>query len=96
MEIGELLMEKWKMPVSANACVKFHHHVKDAGAAMQLAAITAYADHLSHLHGCPLQWFVADPAAISNEMAGSLNLSRDADAALIEQVVADFQQADLL
>ena len=31
MEIGELLMEKWKMPQSAKVCVKFHHHAENAG-----------------------------------------------------------------
>ena len=96
MEIGELLMEKWKMPASARVCVKYHHHVENAGAAAQLAAITAYANHLGHLHGSPLQWFVPIPEAISDEMAGSLNLSREANDALVEQVIADFQQAELL
>ncbi|MCB2149646.1 MAG: HDOD domain-containing protein [Deltaproteobacteria bacterium] len=96
MEVGELLMEKWKMPESARLCVKFHHHVENAGAAAPLAAITAYANHLSHLHGTPLQWFVPDTEAISDELARKLKLSHDANAALVESVIADFQQAGML
>jgi len=96
MEIGELLMEKWKMPESAKVCVKFHHHVEKAGGATHLVAIIAYANHLSHLHGTQFQWFVQDPEAISAEMAGALKLTDDANAALVELVIADFQQADLL
>jgi HD-like signal output (HDOD) protein len=96
MQIGELLMEKWKMPDSAKACVKFHHHVEKAGGATLLVAIIAYANHLSHLHGTQFQWFVQDPEAISAEMASALKLTDDANAALVELVIADFQQADLL
>jgi HD-like signal output (HDOD) protein len=96
MEIGELLMEKWKMPESAKVCVKFHHHVEDAGTAMPLSAIVAYANHLSHLHGTQLQWFVADPEAISSALVDQLKLSHDVNAALVESVTADFQQAGML
>ncbi len=84
------------MPESAKVCVKYHHDVDSAGEARSLAAITAYADHLSHLHGTQLQWFAADSALISDEMARALNLSPEANAALVESVIDDFQQADLL
>ena len=96
MEIGELLMEKWKMPDSATVCVKFHHRIDDAGEARDLAAITAYANHLSHLHGTQLQWFEPNPDAISVELVKALGLSEHANAGLIQSVIADFQQADLL
>jgi HD-like signal output (HDOD) protein len=96
MEIGDLLMEKWRMPESAKVCVKFHHPIEPGGKVHPLAAITAYADHLSHLHGTQLQAFVADPEAISREMAGGLGLSHEANTALVESVLADFQHADLL
>jgi HD-like signal output (HDOD) protein len=96
MEIGERLMEKWKMPASAKACVKYHHHMENAGEATPLAAITAYADHLSHLHGTQLQWFVSDPEAISDKLANTLKLSHEANTALVEAVIADFQQAGML
>jgi putative nucleotidyltransferase with HDIG domain len=95
-EIGEQLMEKWNMPVSARACVKFHHQVDKAGDDRQLAAIIAYADHLSHLHGSPLQWFAADPETTAAEMAGALNLTEPANAALVDAVIADYQQTDIL
>jgi HD-like signal output (HDOD) protein len=96
MEIGELLMEKWKMPASARVCVKFHHHVQNAAPSSHLAAITAYANHLSHLHGSQLQWFVQDPEAIAAEMARTLKLSDAANAELVESVLGDFQQTGLL
>jgi HD-like signal output (HDOD) protein len=96
MEIGELLMEKWNMPESAKVCVKFHHHVEKADNATLLVAIIAYANQLSHLHGTQPQGFVQDSEAISVEMAGALKLTDDANAALVERVIADFQQADLL
>jgi HD-like signal output (HDOD) protein len=96
MEIGERLMEKWKMPASAKVCVKYHHQVESAGAETPLAAITAYADHLSHLYGTQLQWFVSDPEAVSDELAKTLKLSQDANTALVEAVIADFQQAGML
>ena len=96
MQIGEMLMEKWKMPPSATGCVKFHHHLEKAGTTKPLATIIAYADHLSHLHGTPLQWFVAHPEAISDEMAQALGLSATANAALVDSVVSDFQQAELI
>ncbi len=95
-EIGERLMEKWKMPASAKVCVKYHHHIENAGEATTLAAITAYANHLSHLHGTQLQWFVPDPEAISDELARTLKLPQDVNEALIDSVVADFQQAGML
>jgi putative nucleotidyltransferase with HDIG domain len=94
-EIGELLMEKWKMPASARACVKFHHQVDKAGEERHLAAIIAYADLLSHLHGSPLQWFVADPETTAADMAGALNLTESANAALVDAVIADYQQTDV-
>jgi len=95
MEIGELLMEKWKMPTSAMACVKFHHQVEAADKDRPLAAIVAYANHLSHLHGTQFQWFVSDPEAISKEMAHGLGLSAETNAALVETVMADFQQTGM-
>lgn len=96
MEIGELLMEKWNMPSSAKACVKSHHHVEGAGTEPNLVRIVAYANHLSHLHGAPFQWFVSDPEAVSKQMAESLGLTADVDAKLVEAVIADFQQTGLL
>jgi len=96
MEIGELLMEKWNMPASAKACVKFHHHVEGAETDPNLVRIVAYANHLSHLHGTPFQWFVSDPEAVSKTMAEDLGLTADVDAELVEAVIADFQQAGLL
>ena len=95
MEIGERLMGKWKMPASAGACVKFHHHVDAAQEARPLAAIVAYANHLSHLHGTQFQWFVSDPETISEEMANGLGLSAETNAALVESVMADFQHTGL-
>ncbi|WP_319524090.1 HDOD domain-containing protein [uncultured Desulfosarcina sp.] len=96
MEIGELLMEKWNMPASAKACVKFHHHVQGAEADPKLVRIIAYANHLSHLHGTPFQWFVFDPEAVSKTMVEDLGMSADVDAKLVEAVITDFQQTDLL
>ncbi|BBO71762.1 hypothetical protein DSCA_56920 [Desulfosarcina alkanivorans] len=96
MEVGELLMKKWKMPESAMICVKYHHHVPNAEPGRHLAAITAYANHLSHLHGSQLQWFVQDPEGVAGRMAGDLGLSAAVNAALVESVLSDFQQADLL
>jgi HD-like signal output (HDOD) protein len=96
MEIGELLMEKWKMPSSAKACVKYHHNVESAEKDGDLAGIVAYANHLSHLHGAQFQWFVSDPEAISTQMASRLGLSDEENAKLVESVKADFQQTDLL
>ncbi len=95
-EIGVLLMEKWKMPASARACVKFHHQADMAGEDRHLAEIIAYADHLSHLHGSPLQWFVADPETTATEMAEALNLTEQANATLVDAVIADYAQADML
>jgi HD-like signal output (HDOD) protein len=96
MEIGELLMEKWNMPASAKACVKFHHRVDSAETDPTLVRIIAYANHLSHLHGTPFQWSVSDPEAVSKQMAEGLGLPAEANARLVESVIADFQQADLL
>ena len=96
MQIGELLMDKWKMPASAKACVKYHHCVEDAGEARMLAAITAYANHLCHLHGTQLQGFAPDTQAITTQLIGLLGLSAEANAGLIETIVADFQNADML
>ena len=96
MEIGEFLMEKWKMPASAKACVKCHHHVEHADQDASLAAIVAYANHLSHLHGTQFQWFVSDPEALSAEMASDLGLSVAANEQLVEAVIDDFQQTELL
>jgi HD-like signal output (HDOD) protein len=95
MEIGELLMEKWKMPNAAKACVKFHHHVDKAAKHRTLAMIVAYANHLSHLHGVQFQRFMTDPEDIRAEMAAGLGLSVDDDSLLVESVIADFQQTGL-
>jgi HD-like signal output (HDOD) protein len=96
VEIGEQLMEEWKMPASAKACVKFHHRYEAAGKSKTLAAITAYANHLSHLHGTQLQSFIPDSKALSHEMAQVLKLNEAANAALIESVAVDLQNASLL
>jgi len=96
MEIGELLMEKWNMPASAKACVKFHHHVERAGTDPSLVRIVAYANHLSHLHGTPFQWFVSDPEGVSKQMAEGLGLPADVEAKLVQAVIAGFQQTGLL
>ena len=96
MAIGELLMEKWKMPASAQVCVKCHHHVDQADQDPTLAAIVAYANHLSHLHGTPFQSFISDPETISAAMAAELGLTAAANGHLVESVITDFQQAELL
>jgi HD-like signal output (HDOD) protein len=96
MEIGDLLMDKWNMPLSAKMCVKWHHDVDHAGDANPLAAITAYANHLSHLHGTRLQRDAGDPDAVSRHLTGLLALSEDDNHALVEAVIGDFQQTDLL
>jgi HD-like signal output (HDOD) protein len=96
MEIGELLMEKWNMPDSAKACVRFHHHIDGAETDPNLVRIVAYANHLSHLHGTPFQWFVSDPEAVSKQMAEGLGLPVEINARLVESVIADFQQTGLL
>ena len=64
--------------------------------ARHLAAIIAYANVLSHLHGSPLQWFAADPETTAADMAGALNLTEPANAALVDAVIADYQQTDVL
>ena len=96
MEIGNVLMDRWNMPASAKMCVKWHHDVDNAGDANPLATITAYANHLSHLHGTRMQWAAGDPEAVTRHLTGLLGLDPDANHALVEAVIADFQQTDLL
>ncbi|MGD8701466.1 MAG: HDOD domain-containing protein, partial [Desulfosarcina sp.] len=94
--IGVQLMQKWKMPPSARLCVQYHHCVDDAGQDKLLAAITAYADHLSHLYGAQLQPVSADGQAMMDGVAQYLGLSQEAVDTLIESVTTDFQDTSLL
>ncbi len=96
MEIGGLLMAKWKMPRSASMCVKWHHDVDRAGDAVTLAAITAYANHLSHMYGTGLDRDTEDPDTAGRHLVDLLGLADAANQALVEIVMSDFQQKDLI
>lgn len=91
--IGVLLMEKWKMPQSAKACVQYHHCVNLAGKNSQLAAIAAYANHLSHLFGAQPLPITPDEEAMANDTVLALGLSGAEKEALVESVTLDFQDS---
>ena len=95
-DIGVQLMKKWKMPSSATICVQYHHCFDDAGQDKPLAAIVAYADHLSHLFGAQLQPVSAESQAIIDDVTQDLGLSQEAIDTLIESVTTDFQDTSLL
>jgi HD-like signal output (HDOD) protein len=91
--IGVLLMEKWKMPQSAKACVQYHHCVNLAGKNGQLAAIAAYANHLSHLFGAQPLPMTPDDEANANAVVSTLGLSDAERNSLVESVTLDFQDS---
>ena len=93
--IGVQLMQKWKMPLSAGRCVQYHHRVDDAKQDKPLAAIVAYADHLSHLYGAQLQPVSAESQAMIDRISQDLGLSPESVDTLIESVTTDFQDASL-
>lgn len=94
--VGIQLMEKWNMPTSAQQCVKFHHRVDAAGEVESLAAITAYANHLSHLYGAHPKPAAEDQQAAIDRLAQRLNISMDRRSAIEQSVVNDFQEAGTL
>lgn len=93
--IGVRLMEKWKMPASARGCVQYHHRVEEAGESRRLAAITAYADHLSHLYGAHPRSVTPEDQAAIDSLVRYLMISTDQQNVLVESVSADFQEAAL-
>lgn len=94
--VGVLLMEKWKMPLSARLCVHYHHRVDEAEKNKPLAAIAAYADHLSHLYGAQPQPVTPENQAAMDRVVQYLGLSEGDTELLIDSVTTDFQDASLL
>jgi HD-like signal output (HDOD) protein len=93
--IGVQLMEKWKMPASALLCVNYHHHADAAGENRPLAAIVAYANHLSHIHGALAMPPSADKQAEIDALAAYLGLAPDRQQALAASLVIDFQNSGI-
>jgi HD-like signal output (HDOD) protein len=95
-ELGVRLMEKWKMPQTAMLCVRYHHCVDDAGNNKGIAAIAAYANHLSHLYGAQPYPVTPEEQAVAEGALHHLGISEADAATLTERVSADFQDTSLL
>jgi HD-like signal output (HDOD) protein len=95
-ELGHLLMQKWRMPEPVRTCTQFHHQPAAAGAHQALTAIVALGNHLSQLRGSRPRDERLDDAAIVQALCGTIGLSAQAYADMMEIVISDFRNADLM
>ena len=79
------------MPQSAQLCVQYHHCVDLAGEGRHLAAIAAYANHLSHLYGARPQPVTPEGQVVIDKLALCLDLSAAEKESLVTSVATDFQ-----
>ncbi len=95
-QIGRLLMDCWNMPDSAKACAEYHHRYHESGGYGDLAAIVAYADHLSRQYGTNPESLLAEDHTYGQELVATLKLSEALQTTLVEAVIDDFQNAELM
>ena len=95
-ELGLLLMEKWRMPEAVQACSRFHHTPHEAGEHTTLAAIVAYADHLSHTLGSHPQPETDETLALADSLMRTIDLSPEHNTLLMKKVRTDFDNTELI
>ncbi len=95
-QIGRLLMERWNMPEAAQASAGYHHRYDEADSHGDLAAIVAYADHLSRRYGVNPETLREADHEYARDAASSLNLSDPMATSLAEAVIDDFQNAEMM
>ncbi len=94
-QIGRLLMDKWKMPDAIKSCTEFHHRHASGGEYRTLAAIIAYADHMSHVHGADPHSSPLAERQIA-ELTGCLGIDLPAQSEILSAILNDFQSTDLM
>ncbi len=95
-EIGYLLLDQWKMPDTAKASARFHHHFEEAGEYKTLAAIIAYGNYFSHAYGAHPQIAGAATDELLANPSVALNIAEELQADLKEAILADYGSADLI
>lgn len=95
-QIGRLLMERWNMPEAAQASAGYHHRYYEADSHRDLAAMVAYADHLSRRYGAKPETLRDEDHDYAHDVASALKLSDPAVTSLAEAVIDEFQNAEIM
>ncbi len=95
-EVGELLLEKWRMPENLIACVKFHHQPSGAGEMALLVNIVAAGDVLSHRHGSQPDPDLAGKSNDFDQISRAIKLEENMIMVLQEEIGSDLQQSGFL
>jgi len=94
--LGRLLMEKWRMPETAQFCAQYHHNPAQAPQYGPLANLVAYGDYLSHkLSNHPLSDHLEDEI-LAGALKRALGLTEPVHAELLDKILTDFQSSDIL
>lgn len=94
--VGRALMDKWRMPDLVRICTEFHHKPEKAGEHAKIAAIVAYADHLSHTLGRQPS---ADRALDESELQSlkqTITITPQHNDALLEAVRKDYLNTEIM
>jgi len=94
-KIGELLMRKWEMPESLQACVRYHHRPQDSVKYGSLSTIIACGNHLSHMHGFQAEEARPDKSTDIETFETILHLSPAETESLYDTITSDFQLTDI-
>jgi HD-like signal output (HDOD) protein len=95
-QVGKLLLEKWQLPKSLRACVRYHHHPQESGDYKTLAYITGCGDYLSRTLGSQPDVFQAGASVDLKETLIQLNLTEDFMESIQEEIVELFSHCDVL
>ncbi len=94
--VGELLMQKWKMPANLQACVRYHHQPHVSREFGSLANIVACGDRMSHQWGLQTEEVTEGEVAEVETAMKSLLLSEAAMEELQKTVQSDFKLTGVL
>lgn len=93
--IGDLLMEKWKMPQALCDCVRYHHCPEEVQGQSPLVPLVACGNHLSHFlasaSGGDAPWHRQQIEVLLD----GLNIGAGALETLRQELLGDFQNHDL-
>jgi len=91
-DVSGMLVDKWQMPNELKGPIVFHHSPLEDKAAMDMACIVHYANHLCHLKGsgCMAE---ETYAPLVKEVEGLLNLGIPAEQ-LLEELEKHIQEAE--
>jgi HD-like signal output (HDOD) protein len=95
IELGALLMKKWNMPDGLKACVQYHHDPTSSMEFEKLSFIVSYGNYLSHVHGIQKDNPSLCKTNDIESMIKKMGLSPEEEIRFNDNIIEDFQHADL-